>query len=75
MIKILLGKKEEFHTWDNWCLLKLEELGRSTQKEWAKAMEYNYPASISGVIRNNVDKLIITLSRSGRRKFYEIEKD
>lgn len=70
-----MGKKDEYHTWDDWCLLKLEELGRSTLNEWGTAMDYNYPASMIKLIRNNVNKLIITLSRSGRRKFYEIEKD
>lgn len=73
--KEVVSEKEVYRTWDTWCLIKLRELGRSTQKQWAHAMGDKHPASISGMIKNNTDKLIITLSPSGRYKFYEVRKD
>jgi len=67
-------EEKEFLTWDNHCLKKLKEIGRSTQKEWSEAMEYKYSTSLNGIIKHNIDKLIITSSRSGKRKFYELKK-
>lgn len=69
-----MEKKEEFHTWENWCLRKLKEIGRSGPQRWAEAMGCEFAASMAGIIRNNIDKLTVTTSFSGRRKFYEVKE-
>jgi len=70
-----MEKKEIFKTWDNWCLKKLKEIGRSTLKEWAEAMGYKYPLLLNNVIKNNIDKLIITPAPRKRSKFYELKEE
>lgn len=65
---------EIFMTWDNHCLKKLREIGRSTLTQWAKAMGEKYSSSMAIVARKNPDKVIITRSRSNR-KLYEVKEE
>lgn len=65
--------KEEFHTWDTWCLLKLEDLGRISKRQWAFEMGYNYPICLDKMIKNNIDKLKITHVGWGNKIYCEIK--
>ena len=69
-----MTEKEIYHTWDTWCLLKLKELGRSTMEKWAKAMGYKNNFNMNRVVENNIDKLKITKTSTGRLKYYEIKE-
>ncbi|KKN57625.1 hypothetical protein LCGC14_0559970 [marine sediment metagenome] len=66
--------KEEYNTWDNWCLKKLKELGKLTLTEWAIAMDYKFSSSMNVIVKRNKDKLKIT-KFTGRVKIYEIRED
>ena len=67
--------KKVFRTWDDWCLIKLKEIGRSTQQEWAKAMGYENSFNMNKVVENNIDKLKITKLSTSRLKFYKVKED
>lgn len=70
------NKKLEFMTWDNMCLKKLKEMGKSTRKQWAKAMGYESSCCMKNIIKNNLDKLIITPSITRKNKyFYEVKEN
>jgi len=70
-----IEEKKVYRTWDDWCLLKLKKIGRSTQKEWAVAMGYEFAGSITGIIKHNMDKLIISQPTSKGYKYYELKKE
>ena len=63
-----------FRTWDDWCLLKLNELGKSTMQQWATAMGYENSYNLDKVIKNIRYKLKITSSATSRLKFYEVRE-
>lgn len=71
----LSKKKAIFRTWNDWCLIKLKEIGRSTQLQWAAAMGYTYSCSMDKIIKNNIDKLEITKLSDSRLKFFKIKED
>lgn len=66
---------KEFHTWEEICLLKLQELGKITKKEWATAMGFNYTISLDKTIKNNRDKLNITQEAKRKPIYCEIRGD
>ena len=68
-------KKTIFRTWNDWCLIKLKEIGRSTQQQWATAMGNTYGCSMDKIIKNNMDKLEITKLSNSRLKFFKIKED
>ena len=68
-------EKTVFRTWDDWCLIKLKELGKSTMKKWAKAMGYVNNFNMDRIVKYNNDKLKITISHASRLKFYEVKED
>lgn len=70
-----MNKNEVYHTWEDWCLIKLKELGRITMKRWAKAMGYKNNFNMNRMVENNIDKLKITESSTSRLKLYEIKED
>ena len=71
-----MTEKTKFMTWDNICLNKLKEIGRSTQQQWAEAMGYTHACCMTNTIKNNKDKLIITTSVTRKNKeFYEVKED
>lgn len=71
------NKKELYDTWDNWCLRKLKEIGKSTMKQWAEAMGYKVPQNMQRPVRNleKEGKLIIEAIRYTRRFTYEVKDD
>ena len=70
-----MGKEKTiFRTWDDWCLIKLKEIGRSTMNEWGKAMGYEFGFNMNKVIKNNINKLRITKTSTNRLKFYEVKE-
>lgn len=71
----MTNKKEVFHTWDTWCLIKLKELGKSTMEKWAKAMGYENSFNMNKVAMDNLDKLIITTPSTGRLRFFEVKEN
>ena len=72
-----MSSKEVFRTWENWCLLKLKTLGRSTKKQWADSMDYNFSDGIDTIIENQKDRLkltqIGTSNRGKKRYLYEVK--
>lgn len=64
-----------FRTWNNWCLLKLKEIGKSTLKQWADAMGYNAPEVMKKMAEQMAEngKLNINRTESGRGNTYEIK--
>ena len=64
-----------FRTWDNWCLIKLKELGKSSMERWAKAMGYKNNFNMNRVVENNINKLNITETSASRLKLYEVKED
>ena len=68
-------EKVVFRKWEEWCLLKLKEIGRSTMNEWGKAMGYEFGFNMNKVIKNNIDKLKITKTNTSRLKHYEVKED
>ncbi len=72
-----MSNKDVFRTWDDWVLLKLKQIGRSTIKQWASAMGYNHSNSLQSIIKDNKNKLKITRRNSqiGRKAcFYEVKE-
>ena len=67
-----MKKKEIFKTWDNWCLKKLKEIGRSTLQEWGEAMGYKNPNCLYSLVKNNIKKLTVT---GKYPTFYEVKKE
>ena len=63
-------KKVIPRTFEQICLDKLKELGKSTASEWASAMGYETHNALSKVIRRIVketpDKLLINYNRKPR---------
>ena len=63
-----------FRTWDEFCLEKLKEIGKSSLTEWATAMNYINSASISRTAQNLKEqgKVRIINSKTGKvKKYYE----
>lgn len=70
------SKKKKFMTWDTMCLQKLKEIGRSTQQQWAEALGYRHASNLNKVIKNNKNKLIITMPKTRKnRRFYEVKRE
>ena len=67
-------EKIVFHTWDDWCLIKLKELGKSTMEEWAKAMKVSFSFTMNKIVMDNIDKIIITKSSTSRLRFFKIKE-
>ena len=70
---MLKSKKVVLRTFEQICLDKLKELGRSTASEWANAMGYETHNALAKVIRrivnNTPDKLIVVYNR--RPRYYQ----
>jgi hypothetical protein len=70
---MLKTKKVVLRTFEQICLDKLKELGRSTASEWANAMGYETHNALAKVIRRIVndtpDKLIVVYNR--RPRYYQ----
>jgi len=70
---MLKSKKVVLRTFEQICLDKLKELGRSTASEWANAMGYETHNALAKVIRRIVndtpDKLIVVYNR--RPRYYQ----
>ena len=70
---MLKTKKVVLRTFEQICLDKLKELGRSTASEWANAMGYETHNALAKVIRrivnNTPDKLIVVYNR--RPRYYQ----
>ncbi|HEC39930.1 hypothetical protein LCGC14_0224570 [marine sediment metagenome] len=69
-----IKEKSTFKTYDQMLLDKLEEIGKSTLLEWAKAMGYDYSNTMAKFAKNLSDRLIITRYKSRRVKYYEVKK-
>jgi uncharacterized protein YktB (UPF0637 family) len=67
---MLKAKKVISRTYEQMCLDKLKELGKSTAREWASAMGYETHNALAKVIRRIVndtpDKLIVVYNRKPR---------
>ena len=67
---MLKTKKVVLRTFEQICLDKLKELGRSTASEWANAMGYETHNALAKVIRrivnNTPDKLKVVYNRKPR---------
>ena len=67
---ILRAKKVIPRTYEQICLDKLKEVGRSTASEWASAMGYDTHNALAKVIRRIVNdspvKLLINANRKPR---------
>ena len=61
-----MTKKEIYDTWDGWCLRKLKEIGKSTLKQWAKAMGYENPSIMK--------KMAQQLEKTGKLNVREIPR-
>ena len=68
-------KSPTFMTYEQMCLNKLEELGRSTLKEWATAMGCKSQNSMSKIVKRLENDLTITRNNSRRLHYYEVKKD
>ncbi len=66
--------KPTFMTYEQICLNKLEEIGKSTLKEWAEAMDYKSQNSLAKIVVRLKDDLIITRNKSRRLNYYEVRK-
>jgi len=42
-----MKSEKKFRTWDQMCLDKLKEIGKSGISKWAKAMGYKHPGNMS----------------------------
>lgn len=67
-------KVPTFMTYEQMCLNKLEEIGRSTLKEWSTAMGYKYQNSLAKIALRLKDDLVISRNKSRRLKYYEARK-
>lgn len=67
-------KNKEFFTWDQFCLFKLQEIGKSSMRQWAEAMGYNNANSLCSIIKHNSDKLKITPTPTSVRRSFEIKE-
>ena len=60
---IAVASEEVFKTFEQMCLDKLKEIGRSTAEQWSFAMGYRHRSSLAKVIRRikqiYPDKLVI----------------
>ena len=67
---MLKSKKVIPRTFEQICLYKLKELGKSTASEWAYAMGYETHNALAKVIRRIVndtpDKLVVVYNRKPR---------
>jgi len=67
---MLRAKKVILKTYEQMCLDKLKELGKSTATEWASAMGYETHNALAKVIRRIVndtpDKLIVVYNHKPR---------
>ncbi len=67
-------EKEVFRTWDQMCLDKLREIGRSSLTKWGKAMGYDNSTNITRMSQNLLEKgLIRDIPNPGGRvrRYYE----
>jgi len=63
-----------FRTWDEFCLEKLKEIGKTSLTEWATAMGYKNSASISRTAQNLEEqgKIKVIHTKGGMiKKYYE----
>ena len=67
-------KKPIFKTYEQMCLDKLEELGKITLIEWARAMGYVNQNSMAKIVKRLKDDLIVTRNTSRRLRYYEVKK-
>ena len=70
-----IGTKQNkpiFKTYEQMCMDKLEEIGKSTLMKWAQAMGYTNQNSMSKIVKRLRDDLIITRSKSKRLHYYEV---
>lgn len=67
-------KAPTFMTYEQMCLNKLEEIGKSTLKEWATAMGLKSQNSMSKIVVRLKDELIISRNKSRRLHYYEVKK-
>ena len=68
-------EKEVFRTWDQMCLDKLREIGRSGLTKWAKAMGYEHATNIHRMSVILLEKgLIRDIPNPGGkvRRYYEV---
>lgn len=67
---MLKTKKVVLRTFEQICLDKLKELGKSTASEWANAMGYETHNALAKVIRRIVndtpEKLVVVYNRKPR---------
>lgn len=66
-------RKPIMMTWEEHCLRKLEEIGKSDLMTWAKAMGYDNQNSMQKIVRRIKDKLLIT--RPKRKRYFEVKKE
>ncbi len=69
-----IEKKLVFKTYEQMLLDKLEEIGKSTLAQWAKAMGYSTPNAMASFAKRLADRLIITKNKSRRLRYYEVKK-
>ncbi|MEJ2250845.1 MAG: hypothetical protein P8Y70_20305 [Candidatus Lokiarchaeota archaeon] len=64
-------EEEEFKTYEDICLEKLKEIGKSTAREWCSAMGYEHGTNLAKVIRrirNSMpDKIKVYYERNPRQ--------
>lgn len=72
-----MTKKTIFRTWDNWCLFKLKEIGRSTFKQWATALNYKTPSSMKKIVERLTEAGKLNVKKTGRLGvcIYEVKED
>lgn len=68
-----IRKQPIFRTYEQMCLDKLEEIGKSTLIEWARAMGYTNQNSMSKIIKRLRNDIIITRSKTRRLNYYEVK--
>lgn len=66
-----------FHTWEDWCLIKLKELGKSTLKKWATAMGYDNSGNLTKMVEKLTEagKLNVTKGKNIQHNIYEVKDD
>lgn len=69
-------EKEVFRTWNELCLFKLKQMGKTTIEKWAVEMGYSHDYNMIKIIKDNRDKLKISGSRKlkNRPKFVELKE-
>jgi len=69
----VMSAEPVFRTYEQICLDKLKEVGRSTAAQWAKAMGYTNPNSLRKVIRRILTHTPEKIEIHGNKipRFYE----